>query len=66
MKLMWLPVQSFAVQRSISMSGDFKVAAQNLLEQFSDQTVRPVGRLYLEPGTSKLVLVVEQRVEKGE
>lgn len=65
-KLMWLPVENFAVQRSISMSGDFKTAAQALLEQFSDLSVRPVGRLYREPGTTRLVLVVEQRAENNE
>jgi hypothetical protein len=65
-KLLWMPVANFAVQRSISMTGDFTSAVQDLLEQFSAADVRPVGRLYREPGTTKLVLVVEQREEKGE
>jgi hypothetical protein len=65
-KLIWKPAQDFAVQRSISMSGDFATAVQLMLEEYNDQTVRPVGRLYHEPGTSQMVLVVEQHAEKRE
>ena len=58
-ELMWLSPTDFAVQRSLSQQSTFEAAAQSLLEQFSEMEPRPVGRIYREPGTSKLVLVVE-------
>ncbi len=58
-ELIWLSPKDFAVQRSLSQQSTFEAAAQSLLEQFSEMRTRPVGRIYREPGTSKLVLVVE-------
>ena len=59
-RLIWLPVDSFAVQRSLSQEGPFEPAVQSLLEQFDGQAKRPVGRIYREPGSNNLVLVVQQ------
>lgn len=58
-ELIWLSPRDFAVQRSLSQQSTFEGAAQSLLEQFGEMDPRPVGRMYREPGTSKLVLVVE-------
>lgn len=58
-RLIWNSSRDFAVQRSLSLEGTFESAAQSLLEQYNDSNPRPVGRIYREPGTSKLVLVVE-------
>lgn len=58
-RLIWNSSRDFAVQRSLSLQGTFESAAQSLLEQYNDSNPRPVGRIYREPGTSKLVLVVE-------
>lgn len=57
--LMWLADANFPVQRSLSMEGNFETAVQALLEQYDGQTSRPVGRIYREPGSQSLVLVVE-------
>lgn len=59
-RLIWLPVDSFAVQRSLSQEGPFEPAVQSLLEQFDGQAKRPIGRIYREPGTNDMVLVVQQ------
>jgi hypothetical protein len=59
-RLIWLPVDSFAVQRSLSQEGPFEPALQALLEQFDGQATRPIGRMYREPGTNDMVLVVQQ------
>ncbi|MBI2233470.1 MAG: TcpQ domain-containing protein [Micavibrio aeruginosavorus] len=58
-RLIWNSSRDFAVQRSLSLQGTFESATQGLLEQYNDSNPRPVGRIYREPGTSKLVLVVE-------
>lgn len=58
-ELIWLSPQDFAVQRSLSQQATFETAVQALLEQFSALDPRPVGRIYREPGSAKLVLVVE-------
>jgi hypothetical protein len=58
-ELIWLAKEDFAVQRSMSQQSTIESAAQTLLEQFNDMNPRPVGRVYREPGTSRLVLVVE-------
>lgn len=59
--LMWLADANFPVQRSLSMEGNFETAAQALLEQYEGQASRPVGRIYREPGSQALVLVVERQ-----
>lgn len=59
-RLIWLPVDNFAVQRSLSQEGPFEPAVQSLLEQFDGQGTRPIGRIYREPGTNDMVLVVQQ------
>lgn len=59
--LMWLAEADFPVQRSLSLEGNFETAVQTLLEQYEGQTSRPVGRVYREPGSQSLVLVIEGR-----
>jgi hypothetical protein len=59
-RLMWLADSNFPVMRSLSFEGNFESAVQSLLEQYSGQGDRPVGRIYREPGSQKLVLVIER------
>jgi hypothetical protein len=63
-KLMWLAQKDFMVQRSLSFSGTFQEAVSQLLEGYSGEKVRPVGRIYHEPGSTQLVLVIEQKDEQ--
>lgn len=60
-KLLWNATDNFAVRQSLSFEGTFDQAANTLLEQFDGQMAQPVGRIYREPGSAKLVLVVDQR-----
>lgn len=57
-KLVWTTDQDYAVRQSIVIEGPFDQAAMALLEQFGDTRPRPVGRVYREPGSNQLVLVV--------
>lgn len=57
-KLVWATDHDYAVLQSIVIEGSFDQAAMALLEQFGDTRPRPVGRVYREPGSNQLVLVV--------
>jgi hypothetical protein len=59
-RMIWNAPQDFSVQQSIVFEGPFDQAANALLEQYSTQSTRPVGRVYREPGSTSLVLVVNQ------
>lgn len=59
--LMWLADTSFPIPRSLSLEGNFETALQALLEQYDGMSPRPVGRIYREPGSQALVLVIERR-----
>lgn len=59
-RLMWLADTNFPVMRSMSFEGNFENALQMLLDQYSGQGDRPVGRIYREPGSKKQVLVIER------
>jgi len=59
-RLMWLADANFPVMRSMSFEGNFENAVQMLLDQYSAQGDRPVGRIYREPGSLKQVLVIER------
>ncbi len=59
-RLMWLADANFPVMRSMSFEGNFENALQMLLDQYSGQGDRPVGRIYREPGSQKQVLVIER------
>ncbi|MDB5491171.1 MAG: hypothetical protein JWO78_1020 [Micavibrio sp.] len=65
-KLMWLAQKDFMVQRSLSVSGTFQQAVQQLLEGYANERLRPTGRIYHEPGSTQLVLVIEQAENKSE
>lgn len=59
-KLMWMANQNFMVERSLSYTGTFQQAVSQILEGYAGDRVRPVGKMYHEPGSSQLVLVIEQ------
>ena len=60
-RVLWNATDNFAVRQSLSFEGTFDQAANALLEQFGGQGAQPVGRIYREPGSAALVLVVDQR-----
>jgi hypothetical protein len=59
-RMIWNAPQDFSVLQSIVFEGPFDQAAGALLEQYSTQSTRPVGKVYREPGGTGLVLVVNQ------
>ena len=58
-RLVWQADREYAVRRSFSLEGTFEQVAAGLLEQYSEEQVRPVARIYRDPDNNQKVLVVE-------
>lgn len=58
-RLIWKTEREFSVDESISFQGTFEDAARSILEQYGDDYVRPVGRIFIEPALRQKVLLVE-------
>ncbi len=58
-KLIWMAGQDFSVHRSLSLQGTFSTAVLSILEQFNEEKIRPVGRMYRDPQTGGMVLLIE-------
>lgn len=59
LQVIWMADSPYTVQRSVSFQGPLTGALSRLLEQFSNETERPVGRIYNDPTLNGQVLVVE-------
>ena len=60
--LIWLAKQDFAVRSSVNQSVDFARAANDLLQQYAFEPMRPVGQIYIDPATRQKTLVVRAAV----
>lgn len=61
--LLWEGDESFPVRQSLSLQGDFPAAVRSLLEQYDEDAVRPVGRLYRDPQTGRYTLALKAERE---
>lgn len=60
--LIWQSEKNFALQETISHVGHFEDAVFKALSQHDNESIRPVGQLYNDPKTGKLVLIVNTEV----
>lgn len=58
-ELHWDANQSFAVRRAITSDGTYEDALRSILEQFSNENVRPVAQLNNDPSTGRRVLIIQ-------
>jgi hypothetical protein len=58
-ELMWESGQGFAVRSPISTNASYEDALRVLLEQYSDQRVRPQAQLNNDPNTGRRVLFIQ-------
>lgn len=57
-QLIWALQKEFSVLESFNVSGHYTKAVQDLLEQYQQAEMRPVGTLHIHPETGERVLVV--------
>lgn len=60
-RLIWQADEKLAIEESLSMKGSFEEAVQAVLEQHGDDSRRPVGRIFIDPGLNQRVLLVEMK-----
>jgi len=58
-ELVWMPQDDFVVPESFGIQGTFESALSTLLEQYGNEETRPLGKIYVEPGTGGKVLLIE-------
>lgn len=59
-RLLWLAGQDFPVRESMVVQGTFETAVLMLLEQYRDEGIRPVGKMYNDSNTDQKVLLIER------
>ncbi|NCC21190.1 MAG: hypothetical protein EOM26_01860 [Alphaproteobacteria bacterium] len=58
-ELLWDSPIDFPVKNTLNARGSFESALESVLEQYSDDPLRPVGRLHNPSGSGKKFLVIE-------
>jgi hypothetical protein len=59
-RLIWTAGYDFPVKNSIIVQGSFEEAVLQVLEQYNQTGVRPVGRIYNDPEAGQRVLLIER------
>jgi len=59
-RLLWMAGQDFPVRKSVVVQGTFETAVLMLLEQYGDEGIRPVGKMYNDSETDQKVLLIER------
>jgi hypothetical protein len=62
-KIIWQSEKNFALKETISQVGYFEDAVFRALNQYQNDTIRPVGELYNDPQSGQQVLVVKTSVQ---
>lgn len=57
-ELVWLSDQMFELKESVKMQGGFTDAVSGVLQQFSNDTIRPMAQLNNDPDTGKTTLII--------
>lgn len=57
--IVWQTSMNAPVKSAINENGTFETAVQSLLDQYSDDSARPVGRLNVDPQTGQRTLFME-------
>jgi hypothetical protein len=57
--MVWDVPEKFVVRDTIVMEGTFESAVAVLLEQYTAQTIRPVGNLHINPEDGQRVLIIQ-------
>lgn len=60
-RLVWEAEHEFAVPQPLTVQGTLEDAVRQLLEQYGQNSVRPVARLFVDPAFQQKVLLVEEK-----
>jgi hypothetical protein len=58
--IVWQSYMDFAVKQPISVSGTYEQAVQSLLDQYMNDSVRPIGQLNTDPETGTRTLLMDK------
>ncbi|MEM6811755.1 MAG: TcpQ domain-containing protein [Pseudomonadota bacterium] len=58
-ELYWNANQSFATKQPIANNGSYEAAVEEMLKQFANDDIRPVGQLNMDPSSGRRILVVD-------
>jgi len=58
-ELHWDANQSFAVRQTVTRDGTYEDALRSILEQFTNENVRPIAQLNSDPSTGRRILIIQ-------